>query len=209
MSVDWTDFTHRYLPPADGAASPTVLVLHGTGGDENDLIPLGQGLVPGAGILSPRGKILERGAPRFFRRLAQGVLDQEDLRLRTGELANFVAAAAERYGFDAGRVVAAGFSNGANIATSMLFRHPGALRAAVLLSPMLPYEPESLPDLQATSVFVGAGRTDPIVPAEQVERLAELLSEAGAAVELHWEEAGHTIAEAELEAARRWAARTF
>lgn len=208
-SAEPADFIHRYLPPGEGVEGPSLLVLHGTGGDENDLIPLGQALLPGAAILSPRGKVSERGAPRFFRRLAEGVLDQEDLRFRTDELADFIASAAERYGFDAASVVAAGFSNGANIAASLLLRRPGTLRGAVLLSPMLPFEPERLPDLTGTVVFIGAGRTDPLVPTEQVERLAELLRTAGAAVELRWDPAGHTITQAEFAAARDWVTRTF
>jgi predicted esterase len=135
------------------------------------------------------------------------VLDQEDLRFRTDELAEFIASAAASYGFDAGNVVAAGFSNGANIAASLLFRRPGTLKGAVLLSPMLPFEPEDVPDLAGTAVFIGAGRSDPLVPVEQVERLAELLREGGAAVELRWDPAGHTITQAEFAAARQWATR--
>ena len=208
-SVNGNDFIHQFLPGSAGNEGPTLLLLNGTGGDENDLIPLGQALVPGAAILSPRGRVSERGAPRFFKRLAEGVLDQEDLRFRTDELADFVASAAERYGFDAGNVVAAGFSNGANIAASILFRRPDVLHGAVLLSPMLPFEPESLPDLSGVAVFIGAGQTDPLVPVSQVERLAELLREAGAEVELCWDPAGHTITQAEFDAARQWAERVF
>jgi phospholipase/carboxylesterase len=209
MTLDGNGFIHQFLPAAQGLATPTLLMLHGTGGDENDLIPLGQALLPGAAILSPRGKVSERGAPRFFRRLAEGVLDQEDLRFRTDELADFIAAAAGQYGFDAGNMVAAGFSNGANIAASLLLRRPGTLKGAVLLSPMLPFEPEETPELTGTSVFIGAGRTDPLVPEEQVERLAELLRAASADVELRWDPAGHTITQAEFAAARDWVARTF
>lgn len=202
-------FVHRYVPPAaDGAAAggTTLLLLHGTGGDENDLLPLGRALLPGAGMLSPRGKVLERGAPRFFRRLAEGVFDQEDLARRTDELADFIRAAAETYELDRDGIVAVGFSNGANIATSLLLRHPGVLRGAVLLSPMVPFEPERLPDLSGTSVFIGAGRMDPIAPAAQAERLAELLRQAGADVTLHWEPGGHAVSREEVDAARRWIA---
>ena len=137
------------------------------------------------------------------------MLDQEDLRFRTDELAEFIASAAAKYGFDAGNVVAAGFSNGANIAASLLLRRPGSLKGAVLLSPMLPFEPEEMPELTGTSVFIAAGQTDPLVPMEQVERLAELLRKAGADVELRWDPAGHTITQAEFAAARDWMARTF
>ncbi len=199
------DFVHRYLPAKDGASEEaTLLLLHGTGADENDLIPLGRALLPGAAILSPRGKVLERGMPRFFRRLAEGVFDLEDLRNRTGELADFIEDAATRYDFDPARLVAVGFSNGANIAASVLLRRPGVIPAALLLSPMVPFEPESVPGLVGTVVFIGAGRSDPIVPQDHPERLASMLRDGGADVTLHWEPAGHTITAAEVEAARRW-----
>jgi phospholipase/carboxylesterase len=150
--------------------------------------------------------VLERGAPRFFRRLAEGVFDQEDLARRTEELAQFIEAAAATYALERDGIVAVGFSNGANIAGSVMLRHPGLLRGAVLLSPMVPYEPETLPDLTGTMVFVGAGRNDPIAPAAQAERLAELLRQAGADVTLHWQHAGHTVTKDELDAAQRWLA---
>lgn len=207
VSGDALGFVHRYVPPAAGgelAGSVTLLLLHGTGGDEDDLVSLGRTLLPGAGLLSPRGKVLERGAPRFFRRIAEGVFDQEDLARRTDELAEFVAAAAATYQLDRTGIVAVGFSNGANIAASLLLRRPGLLRAAVLLSPMVPFEPESPPDLAGTSVFIGAGRADPVSPPAQAERLAELLREAGADVALHWEPGGHTVTRSEVDAAREW-----
>ena len=207
MSGDGLGFVHRYFPATaepEGAGSTTLLLLHGTGGDEDDLVPLGRVLLPGAALLSPRGKVLERGMPRFFRRLAEGVFDQEDLARRTEELAGFVEAAAATYGFDRDGIIAVGFSNGANIAASLLLRHPGLLRGAVLLSPMLPFEPDVLPDLGGTLVFVGAGRADPIAPPAQAERLAGLLTRAGADVELHWAPGGHALTESEVEAARQW-----
>jgi predicted esterase/catechol 2,3-dioxygenase-like lactoylglutathione lyase family enzyme len=209
VSGDALGFVHRYIPPAAGAelaGSTTLLLLHGTGGDEEDLIPLGRDLLPGAGVLSPRGKVLERGAPRFFRRIAEGVFDQEDLAHRTGELAEFIEAAAKTYELDRDGIVAVGFSNGANIAASLLLRRPGLLRGAVLLSPMVPFEPDALPALTGTSVFIGAGRADPIVPAAQAERLAELLRQAGATVTLHWEPGGHAVSKGEVDAARQWIA---
>ena len=209
VSGDALGFVHRYIPPESGselAGGTTLLLLHGTGGDENDLLPLGRGLLPGAGMLSPRGKVLERGAPRFFRRLAEGVFDQEDLAHRTHELARFIDAAATTYGLERDGIVAVGFSNGANIAASLLLRRSGVLRGAVLLSPMVPFEPDSLPDLDGTSVFIGAGRNDPIAPAEQVERLAAMLREAGADVTVFWQQAGHTVTKDELDAAQRWMA---
>jgi phospholipase/carboxylesterase/glyoxalase family protein len=209
MSETPLDFVHRYIPPtaeAEGVSGITLLALHGTGGDESDLIPLAQAVVPGAGVLSPRGKVLEGSAPRFFRRLAEGVLDLEDLAARTDELAKFVEAASEQYGFDRSGVIAIGFSNGANIAASMLMRRPGVLRGAILLSPMLPFEPESPPVLADVAVFIGAGRADPLVPVEQVERLAQVLESGGGAITVHWERGGHTITPQEVTAARDWAA---
>ncbi len=207
LSGDAPDFIHRFLPAGPGtgpAAGTTLLLLHGTGGDEGDLVPLGRALLPGAALLSPRGRVLERGMPRFFRRLAEGVFDQEDLARRTDELAAFLQGAATRYGFDPGRVVAVGFSNGANIAASLLLRHPGRLRGAVLLSPMVPFEPEPEPDLGGTPVFIGAGKADPIAPPAQAERLAQLLRAAGAQVTLHWHPSGHTLTPDEVDAARLW-----
>ncbi len=210
MSDDSLGFVHRFLPPVPGArpaAGTTLLLLHGTGGDEGDLLPLGRALLPGAALLSPRGRVLEQGMSRFFRRLTEGVFDQDDLRRRTDELATFVDAAAARYAFDRAGVVAVGFSNGANIAASLLLRHAGALRGATLFSPMLPFEPEALPDLGGASVFVGAGTRDPIAPLAQAERLAALLESAGAAVTLYREPGGgHGLTQREVEAARRWLA---
>lgn len=208
---DWPSdslgFTHRFVeaaPDAGPASAWTILLLHGTGGDENDLIPLGRALAPGAALLSPRGNVLEGSMPRFFRRLAEGVFDQEDLTRRTTELVTFVQRAAAHYGLDPDRFIAAGFSNGANIAASVLLRRAGVFRAAALLSPMLPFEPTALPSLDGTPVFIGAGQSDPIVPVAQVERLVALLRDAGAAVAVHWEPGGHGITQREVGAARRW-----
>jgi glyoxalase family protein len=209
VSGDALGFAHRYIPPTAGAelaGSTTLLLLHGTGGDEEDLLPLGRALLPGAGMLSPRGKVLEGGAPRFFRRLREGVFDQEDLARRTEELADFVAAAAKTYNLDPNGIVAVGFSNGANIAASMLLRRPGLLRGAVLLSPMVPFEPPSAPDLTGTAVFIGAGRADRIAPPAQSERLGELLRQAGAKVTVHWEPGGHALTDTEVRAANEWIA---
>jgi predicted esterase/catechol 2,3-dioxygenase-like lactoylglutathione lyase family enzyme len=209
VSGDALGFIHRYLPPAAGAepaGSTTLLLLHGTGGDEDNLISLGRALLPGAGLLSPRGKVLERGMPRFFRRLAEGVFDQEDLARRTDELADFVEAAATTYNLRRDGIVAVGFSNGANIAASLLLRRPGVLRGTVLLSPMVPFEPSAPPNLAGTSVFIGAGRADTMVPQSQVVRLAEILREAGAEVMLHWEPGGHEITLGVVSAAEAWLA---
>ena len=158
-------FVHRFIP-AGGAARDqdvTLLLLHGTGGDENDLIPLAKELAPGSAVLSPRGQVSEYGAPRFFRRLAEGVFDAEDLAFRTDELAGFVEASARVYGFNAEKVVAAGYSNGANIAASLILSHPGVLRGAVLFRAMVPFEPETTPDLAGLPVFMAAGAQDQII----------------------------------------------
>ncbi len=196
-------FVHIYQAAAS-PNDPTFLVLHGTGGNEEDLLPLARMIDPRAGVLSPRGKVLERGMPRFFRRLAEGVFDIEDLKFRTSELAEFVGAAAARYGFDPGRVVAAGFSNGANIAASLLLLRPGVLRAAILFSPMVPLEPASPPDLAGVGVFLGAGQTDPIVDPANAQRLADMLRAAGAAVTVRWKPGGHELARDDVDAARAW-----
>jgi phospholipase/carboxylesterase len=198
-------FVHRFVP-AEEPGAPTLLLLHGTGGDENDLLPLGRMLDERAALLSPRGKVLENGMPRFFRRLSIGVFDEEDLVNRTHELASFVEVATSEYGLDPQRLFAAGFSNGANIAASLLLLHPGHLAGAVLLRAMAPFEPETPPDLQGTPVYLAAGRSDQMIPPESTERLAGLLREAGAEVSLDWQPGGHGIGRDEIEAARDWLA---
>src|SRR5262249_48561513 len=153
--------------------------LHGTGGNERDLIPLGRELDPNAALLSPRGRVLENGMPRFFRRLAEGVFDLEDLKLRTSELADFVTAAAQHYGFGLDNLVTVGYSNGANIGTSMLLLRPKIMHAAILFRAMVPLIPDTLLDLSSVHVWVGAGDQDPIVPALQTKALSKLLGDAG------------------------------
>ena len=198
-------FTHHYIPPLqESKHGPTLLLLHGTGGDENDLLDLGRMLAPDVGLLSPRGKVLENGMPRFFRRLAEGVFDVPDLIQRTHELADFVEIASTTYSFDATRIIAVGFSNGANIAASMLLLRPQVLMGAVLLHAMVPFVPEELPNLTGKQVFVGAGRRDPIVPMQNTERLVQLLQEAGATVDSHWHNGGHTITHEEVREAKAW-----
>lgn len=205
MSADDLTFTHRYISP-QASGLPTLLMLHGTGGDENDLLSLGKTFVPGAGLLSPRGKVSEHGAARFFRRLDEGVFDIPDLKLRTGELAEFVRQAAKTYGFDAGNVIAVGYSNGANIAASLLLLAPDVLRGAILFRSMLPFEPETLPDLTGKQVLMAAGRLDPLVAADQVEELAAILKRAGAEVELRWQEGDHGLTMDDVGAATAWLA---
>jgi phospholipase/carboxylesterase len=195
---------HRYIPAPAAGSALTLLLLHGTGGDENDLIDLGGMLSAKANLLSPRRKILENGMPRFFRRLAEGIFDQEDLKIRTHELADFVEAASRAFHFPRDRVLAVGFSNGANIAASLLLLHPGLLKGAILFRVMTPLVPQPLPDLAATSIFIAAGLHDPMVPREETARLDELFRKAGADVTLHWQAAGHEIDMEEVGLARKW-----
>jgi phospholipase/carboxylesterase len=195
------DFIHEFVP---GSSSRTLLLLHGTGGNERDLIPLGRELDPNAALLSPRGKVLENGMPRFFRRLAEGVFDLVDLQKRTNELSDFVAAAAQHYGFATDQLVAVGYSNGANIAAAMLLLRPEILSAAILFRAMVPLIPDKLPDLASVRVWIGAGDQDPIVPASETKRLAELLRRAGADVTIRFAKAGHGLTNDDLEAAHHW-----
>jgi predicted esterase len=195
------DFIHEFVP---GKSDRTLLLLHGTGGNERDLIPLGRELDPNAALLSPRGKVLENGMPRFFRRLAEGVFDLEDLKYRTNELADFVAAAAQHYGFASNRVIAVGYSNGANIAASMLLLRPELLRGAVLFRAMVPLVPKNLPDLSSVNVWVGAGSEDPIIPTSEAQRLVELLRSAGAEVTIRLAKAGHGLTNGDAIAAKGW-----
>jgi predicted esterase len=196
-------FAHRFVP-ARTAGALTLLLLHGTGGDENDLLELGRALDGQAALLSPRGQVSERGANRWFRRLAEGVFDTDDLLARTDQLAAFVTSAAAHYRLDASRLVAVGFSNGANIAATLLFRHPHLLRGGVLFAPMVTLNDPPMADLSGVGVFLAAGRADPIAPPEQAERLAEEFIERGAAVELRWHPGGHGIGPHILAQATAW-----
>jgi predicted esterase len=195
------NFFHQFIP---GSSERTLLLLHGTGGNENELVSLGRELDPAAGLLSPRGPVLENGQARFFRRLAEGVFDLEDLKRRTDDLAEFIIAATKSYGFDPAKLVAVGYSNGANIAASVLLQRPGALRAAVLLRAMVPFMPEELPDLHGVQVWIGGGKQDTIIPRANTERLAEMLTSAGAEVSARFFEAGHGLTNTELVLAKRW-----
>lgn len=190
-------------------SQPTFLLLHGTGGDEKDLIPLADRINPDANILSVRGNVNENGMNRFFRRVEEGVFDEEDLVFRTNELNEFLDEAAEEYGFDRDNIVALGYSNGANIAGSLLFHFRDALAGALLHHPMVPIRGKELPDLNGKSVFIGAGLQDPICPPDESRELKRLLEEAGAAVHIHWEKGGHQLTLPEVEAAREWYEKTF
>jgi predicted esterase len=195
-------FTHRW-EPREGSAR-TLLLLHGTGGDENDLIPLGDLIDREANLLSPRGQVLENGMPRFFRRLAEGVFDIPDLKARTIALGEFVEGASAQYGFPTSGVTAVGFSNGANIAAALLLMRPGLVREAVLLRAMVPLELNPLPNLKGTRVFIAAGEHDPIIPPSNSERLAQMLRDAGADVTLRWSPVGHQLTREDVDASRAW-----
>ena len=198
-------FVHRFIPSDTWPPPMTLLLLHGTGGDENDLLQIGRELSPSAALLSPRGRVLENGMPRFFRRIAEGVFDLEDLVFRTHELADFVEAASRAYGFDTRRLIAVGYSNGANVASSLLFLRPKLLAGAILFRPMIPFTPEMMPDLSGVRVLILGGSRDQIVPREQTRLLFELLQRCHADATLHWEESGtHAIADAEVRFAREW-----
>jgi len=196
-------FIHKFLP-AEGNSSITLIVLHGTGGDENDLIPLSKEINSQAAVLSPRGKVLEDGMPRFFRRLAEGVFDIEDLIFRTNELADFVSKASKHYGFDPKSIVALGYSNGANIAACTLLLRPETLKGAILFRAMIPLHPEKKPDLSGKSVFISAGRYDPIIPHSKTTDLVRLLENAGASVTMNWEDSTHALTQSEVEKAKVW-----
>lgn len=197
-------FTHRFEPGSGENEGMTLLMLHGTGGNESDLLQLGKMIAPGAALLSPRGKVLENGMPRFFRRLAEGVFDVEDLKARTVELAEFIDSAADAYFLDRESIVAVGYSNGANIAASLLLSDPDMLSGAILLRAMVPYELDDLPDLSGKPVFISAGRMDPMISREGTEKLAGMLRDAGADVTLEWLAPGHGLVREDVAVASEW-----
>ncbi len=195
------EFIHRWLP---GTSDRVIFALHGTGADENDLIPLVQALDPAASILSPRGRVSEGGANRFFRRFAEGVFDQENMREETEALASFLVAAAAEHGFSADRVFALGFSNGANMAASLLLRRPELLGGAILLRAMVPFEPEAPLDLSGKRIFLANGTHDPLMSLENAKRLAEIFWSSGAEVEHLVVDAGHNLIQQDFVAAKAW-----
>ncbi|REK71790.1 alpha/beta hydrolase [Paenibacillus paeoniae] len=199
---------HLFTKGTDPKA-PVLLLLHGTGGTERDLLPLAQRLSPSSSVLSVRGNVSENGMPRFFRRLAEGVFDIEDLIFRTQELCEFLGSAAKEYGFDRGNIVAVGYSNGANIAGSLLFHYRDTLKGAILHHPMVPIRGIELPSMVQLPVFIGAGENDPICPPGETRDLEALLIGAGAHVTTHWESFGHQLTGTEVAAAAEWFHRTF
>ncbi|CAM3013997.1 alpha/beta hydrolase [Paenibacillus sediminis] len=199
---------HIFKKGSDEAA-PTLVLLHGTGGTEHDLLPLVEMLSPLSSVLSIRGNVLENGMPRFFKRLAEGVFDLEDLVLRTQELNQFLDEAAEKYNVDRRNMVAVGYSNGANIAASLMFHYGDALKGAVLHHPMVPIRGKELPALEDVPVFIGAGKNDSMCPPNETEDLEALLKGAGADVTVHWENYGHQLTRTEVVAAAKWFGQMF
>ena len=201
-------FVNKFVPSPAGS-SLTLLLLHGTGGNETDLIQLGRELSPHAALLSPRGKVHENGMPRFFKRLGEGIFDINDLTEQTHALARFIKDSSKAYGFRPDRVVAVGYSNGANIAGSALILHPETLAGAVLFRPMVPFVPDTMPQLSRKPILILAGSRDDIVPKDETERLAGLLKRSGADLTLRWADATHGIAGEEVTAAREWLSGKF
>lgn len=200
-------FIHQFVPATQPGSGITLLLLHGTGGNEQDLLPLGRKLLPGAALLSPRGRVLENGMPRFFRRFGEGVFDIDDLKFQTHDLNDFIRAASQQYGVAKNKVVAVGYSNGANIAASLLLLHPHALTGAILFRPMVPFTPDFAPDLGHTSVLLTGGMRDPIVPRDNTERLSAILTSFGAETEVYWHRGGHELGQDDLTAAEQWLSR--
>lgn len=181
-----------------------LLLLHGTGGNENDLVTVGKMIDERAAIISPRGKVLEDGMPRYFRRLAEGVFDLDDLKFRTNELADFVLKASEKYSFNLHSVTAVGYSNGANVAASMLLLRPEVLKSAILFRVMLPLVPEKTPDLEETKVFMSCGKFDRAIPRDKSVELKDLLQKAGADVKINWEDSTHVLVDGDIVKAKNW-----
>ncbi|MCG7408862.1 alpha/beta hydrolase [Paenibacillus sp. ACRRX] len=194
---------HIFIKGTDISA-PTLVLFHGTGGTERDLLPLATIISPQSSVLSLRGNVLENGMPRFFKRLAEGVFDEEDLILRTQEVHAFLDEAALQYGFDRNHLIAIGYSNGANIAGSLLFHYADSLTGAILHHPMVPRRGVELPDMTGMPIFIGAGSNDPLCPPHETEELQVLLEGAGATVKVHWERFGHQLTAQEVDAAAAW-----
>jgi phospholipase/carboxylesterase len=194
---------HVFIQGKDQAA-PTLLLLHGTGGNERDLLPLAEMIAPHASVIGVRGNVSENGMPRFFRRLQEGVFDEEDLIFRTKELNEFITIMADKYGFHREHVVAVGYSNGANIAASLLYHYPKSLHGAILFHAMVPLRGVKLPDLSCTPVFIGAGKQDPLIPPKETKELAEELRYANAEVTEYWTDGGHQLTRDEVDQAQLW-----
>lgn len=200
------DFIHRFISANSKAkkSSLTLLLLHGTGGTEDDLIALGNELTPDASILSVRGKVLENGMPRFFRRLEEGVFDLEDLKMRTDELADFILKSSSIYDFDLKRLVAVGYSNGANIGASVLLRRPEVLAGAILFRAMVPFIPDVVPDLSKKFIILLEGMRDPIVSKQEAESLLKIFNKAHSNVTIKWQGSGHSLTQEDIDSAKEW-----
>jgi predicted esterase len=204
MAVTPETFPHEYLPAPSGGDAVTLLLLHGEGHDEHELLHVGPMLDEGAGLLAPRGRVTDAGGARFLRPFAEGVFDLDDLHARTYELADWVRAVVASHRLDRGRVVAVGYADGATMAASLLLLEPGLLAGAVLFRPLVPLVPERMPRLHGVPVFIAAGRADTTVAPEQPHQLADLLGHAGADVVVHWDNAGYELDRREFGAARNW-----
>jgi phospholipase/carboxylesterase len=189
--------------------APTLLLLHGTGGNERDLLPLAEIIAPNASVLGVKGNVMENGMPRFFRRLAEGIFDEEDLIIRTEQLHDFVTESAIQYGFDRNQVVAIGYSNGANIAASLLYHYEHSLAGAILFHAMVPRNGVTIPELNGIPIFIGAGKRDPLIMPSQTKQLATHLQGSGAAITEYWTDGGHQLLMEEVEQAKIWFAEHY
>lgn len=192
-----------------GTNRHTLLLLHGTGGNEEDLLPLAGMIDSDASVLGVRGNVEENGMPRFFKRIAEGVFDEEDLKFRTKELKEFLDESSKRNDFDRENLVAVGYSNGANIAASLLFHYEKVMEGAILLHPMVPLRGMDLPDLTGVPIMISAGRNDPLCQPEETEELSQILEAAGAEVEVYWHNSGHQLTRSEIENAHVWYGKHF
>jgi phospholipase/carboxylesterase len=198
--MDAAGFIHRFEKGRPEEAP--LLLLHGTGGDESDLIPMARMIAPTAPLLSPRGKVLENGMPRFFRRLAEGVFDEDDVRRRTNELADFVTNARATYGIAS--PIALGYSNGANIAAALLLLRPSELAGAILLRAMPPLAHPQPVNLDGVPILIVSGARDPIIQPQSAAKLASLLERYGAAVEHPVLPARHELSQSDITLAQGW-----
>lgn len=189
------EFVHKFVP---GRLPITVLLLHGSGGDEDDLLPVARALAPGAAFLSPCGKVMDQGLRRFF------LLDRSDVKERTAELAEWIGEAAKQHQIDTARLYALGYSNGANIAAALMLLHPGSIAGACLFRSRAMVNPEVLPSLEGAPVLISAGQTDHLIAPEESEELAKLLTSAGAHVDLAIQNAGHDLTPADFSLAKQW-----
>jgi len=198
------NFKHKYITSSNPTNENTILLLHGTGGNEESFIPIAEMILPEAAVLSPRGQVLENGMPRFFRRISEGVFDLQDLKLRTRELAEFIEVSAQKYEIETNKIIAIGYSNGANIASSVMFTYPKLISRAVLFHPMIPFVPDTAPDLSGISILITAGTNDQIVDSKETTELHELYEDYGAVVEILWHDMGHNLTQEEIERAKNF-----